>query len=1153
MRSGKLVASCMSLVALFVIALALLVPVATAQETTASMQGYVKDPSGAAIPGATVEITSTALEGSKKLQTDSSGYYHFYYLPPGEYTLTVSATNFRTYKQTGIKLEVGRLPTIDVQLEIGAVTQLVEVSGKSPIVDVTTSKAAVTVSQEIINMVPKGRSFQSLIPFAPGARYEPLMSTVGGRAGGYAGYQIDGASNSENSFLIDGQETSDVRSGQSKTNAPFEFVQQVQVKSSGFEAEYGGALGGVVNVVQKRGGNAWHGSVITYYQGDPFNANPSVGSDLLLSNLRKNPNIPANTGGPRLDQPSQYYITNKDHFRVIEPGVEVGGYVMKDRIWVYGGFIPRFETRTRNVNFTSASPTPGPRNLFQNSQVYYSSGRVDVLATKKIRLFGSIQYAYERGSGANSAGSTLPNADSVSGLSNASATQNADNFRPSIGYVAPNVIYGVGGEVTLSPRLVASSRLGYFYNDLQDRGLPQGIRYQYRDSNYNYPAQPGAASTPSLCPTFSTTGGCPTLGTVAPAFVQNIAGFSNIASNFTQVFDRYRRLTFAQDVAYFGRGFFGTHNFKFGYTLNRLGNDTNQSFNTAQAYIAYGQEYFPLTANQPVCAAIRAQNITRYGDPGTLTNESCRGLWGTFNIREGNEVFGYVKSNNHGLYVQDSWTLGATGVTLNLGIRFDKEHLPSYDAAQKFPGIDFDFTQKIAPRLGAAWDVMRNGKLKVYGSYGKFFDIMKYSLPRGSFGGDYWHDCVYTLDDPDWTKIIPLRTGPNNYFCGTSGPAFGTIPATSGRFIENQDFRQPSNDPSNFLIDPNLKPMKQHEIVLGADWAIKSNLGLEIRYSRKRLDRTIEDAGIVTPSGETFFIVNPGEGIHTQPIPATDCVPGKCPGQPNANRRYDGLEFRLTKRASSRWYASVSYTYSRLYGNYSGLTSTDVSDGQGRSDPNNNRAFDEPFMQYDSHGKLIDGPLATDRPHAFKGFVWYRLKWWGMETSFGATQQWFSGTPLSSYVAGGSGAGPVFVEGRGNFAVVTRDPATGNWVLGGVQQGRRTPMFSQSDFNFLHEFKVSKTNEALRVGVEANIFNLFNQKAAIGFNQKLIRTGKLTPNVPGNVPLTSVSGDDFISLLTGWNYITQANSQRVTLNSLYGLPNLFQASRSMRFKFKFTF
>ena len=169
-----------------------------AQETTAGLQGVVKDPSGGTVANATVEITGTALLGSRKAQTDVSGAYRITALPSGEYSMTVTASGFRTYKQSGIELSVGRLPSIDVVLQVGSVTEILEISGAAPLVDVTQSKVAVEVPKEVINDLPKGRSFQSLITLAPGARMEPLQ---GGRNNRSDSFQVDGASDAENVYL----------------------------------------------------------------------------------------------------------------------------------------------------------------------------------------------------------------------------------------------------------------------------------------------------------------------------------------------------------------------------------------------------------------------------------------------------------------------------------------------------------------------------------------------------------------------------------------------------------------------------------------------------------------------------------------------------------------------------------------------------------------------------------------------------------------------------------------------------------------------------------------------------------------------------------------------------------------------------------------
>src|SRR5579871_539754 len=108
---------------------------AIAQETTAAMQGTVRDASGGSIVKATVEVTSPALIGLKKAETDQVGYYRFANLPPGVYTLSVKATGFRAYKLENIDLQVGHLPTIDVSMEVGATTETVEVSAEAAAID----------------------------------------------------------------------------------------------------------------------------------------------------------------------------------------------------------------------------------------------------------------------------------------------------------------------------------------------------------------------------------------------------------------------------------------------------------------------------------------------------------------------------------------------------------------------------------------------------------------------------------------------------------------------------------------------------------------------------------------------------------------------------------------------------------------------------------------------------------------------------------------------------------------------------------------------------------------------------------------------------------------------------------------------------------
>ena len=296
-----------------------------AQETTGGLTGTIKDATGALVSGAHVVVTGSSLAGTKEQDTDSGGYYRFSNLPPGTYAISVSAKGFKTTKREGLALEVGHLPSVDIVLEVGAAAEVVEVTGAAPVIDVTTNHTMTNITEDVINEVPHGRSFQSVIQFAPAASNEPLGGSIGtsmgsgtgGQSPGSSGngqsfgYSVAGGSDSENRYLVEGQETADIIGGFSHTQVPFDFIQEVQVKSSGVEAEYGGALGGVVNVVMKKGSNAIHGSVFTQFENQGLDGSPNAQTrynplDLGTQNL--------------LDPSAQLYQPKKDKTSDVFPG-----------------------------------------------------------------------------------------------------------------------------------------------------------------------------------------------------------------------------------------------------------------------------------------------------------------------------------------------------------------------------------------------------------------------------------------------------------------------------------------------------------------------------------------------------------------------------------------------------------------------------------------------------------------------------------------------------------------------------------------------------------------------------------------------------------------------------------------------------------------
>lgn len=193
-------------------AVAFAVP-AFSQETTGAVEGVVKDATGAVIAKASVVLTGEKLIGSKVILTDNSGYYRFINIDPGTYTLTVTAPGFSVLKRENLIIEVGRTPSMNLSLAVGAESTVVDVTTETPQIDVTQSRTQTNISSEEIQYAPHGLSFESVIGFAPGARNEPLQG----------GFQVDGAATAENSYLIEGQETGSLVTGKQTTKAPFEF------------------------------------------------------------------------------------------------------------------------------------------------------------------------------------------------------------------------------------------------------------------------------------------------------------------------------------------------------------------------------------------------------------------------------------------------------------------------------------------------------------------------------------------------------------------------------------------------------------------------------------------------------------------------------------------------------------------------------------------------------------------------------------------------------------------------------------------------------------------------------------------------------------------------------------------------------------------
>jgi hypothetical protein len=210
------------------------------------------------VPQVGVTITNLRTNRAYTTRTGGDGTYRAPDLPPGRYSVVFEKTGFARYDVTDSIVLVGKTLRVDGSMELGSTTQTITVTEAPPVIDTSSTMIAHNVTAEEWAHLPKPRGFQGLAIFS--------TSVNTGYVDG--GFQINGASGAENNYYIDGVSTTSLLDGRARQTATFEHLAEVQVKTAGLSAEYGGALGGVVSAITKSGGNQFHGSAHYYYYGN---------------------------------------------------------------------------------------------------------------------------------------------------------------------------------------------------------------------------------------------------------------------------------------------------------------------------------------------------------------------------------------------------------------------------------------------------------------------------------------------------------------------------------------------------------------------------------------------------------------------------------------------------------------------------------------------------------------------------------------------------------------------------------------------------------------------------------------------------------------------------------------------------------------------
>ncbi len=284
----------------------LLATAAAIGQTTGSIEGVVRDGGGGALAGVDVLVSSPSLQGARTSRTSSEGRFWLPALPPGVYSVTVALAGFRPQARFVVVSLSGKA-TLLFSLE-PAVEEAVVVSGTAPPIDITSTTGGTNYTSSVISRLPVGRDYADIVQSNPGVGRDQ-----GDSQGRSLSLTIYGATSAENQWIIDGVNTTNVFKGVQGKAINNEFVQEVEVKTDGYQAEYGGALGGVVNVITKSGGNTFHGDGFLYYDSSGTWAGQAV-TDAASTTMR---------------------LAN---YSRVDYGLDLGGFLVKDRLWFFAAY-----------------------------------------------------------------------------------------------------------------------------------------------------------------------------------------------------------------------------------------------------------------------------------------------------------------------------------------------------------------------------------------------------------------------------------------------------------------------------------------------------------------------------------------------------------------------------------------------------------------------------------------------------------------------------------------------------------------------------------------------------------------------------------------------------------------------------------------------
>jgi hypothetical protein len=902
-----------------------------AQVAGATLTGTVKDSSGAVIPNAQVVITDVATGVTRTVSPGSAGLYTAPNLLPGTYEVRVTATGFSTRLQKGVTLTVGAQQVLDFTMQVGQITQTVEVTTEAPTVELTSSELGATVNSATVRELPlNGRSWTDLAALQPGVVGATSHPKNDVNRGYGSQLSISGARPQQNNYRLDGISINDYSNGGPGSvlgqNLGVEAIQEFSVLTSNYSAEYGKTSGGVVNAISRSGTNQFHGSVYEFLR------NSALDADNFFDN---------SNGVP------------KPAFKRNQFGVSGGGPIRKDHTFIFGDYegirlsegttvssgVPSANARLGILVDSNGNPTCGPgsgppvvacqsgtcpENLNANAlpgahATNLAPGQASVCVDDKVATYMPFFNLPSSPTSKNVGQYVFPSRQVVSenyyttrvdekisekdSVFGTYAYDNATSTQPDIlndilqEAITKRQIAAIEENHTFSPTLLNSFRVGYNRDHANAAAPVKAINPAAAISTGQW--------APGYAPPRVISSGLNTVPGLAPP-------------TFAYVWDAYQ----IYDDAFLTKGL---HSIKFGVGVER--DHLNET-----------------TATADYLGTFRFGAITNFlqSKPGSVVGS----IPGLVTPR-------YMRLTIVGAYIQDDWRF-RPNLTLNLGLRYEMAtviaekygkltNLPTLDAKNPTCGILFGDCGSIGPyysnptlrnfepRVGFAWDPFRNGKTAVRGGFG-MFDVLPMLYTTVTMNGR--GAPFFQLASPLPSAPLPQGSFPDGAlpFILQSG-----LPPLERGFVEHSPKR-------NYVMQWNLNVQHQITPSLTAMVGYVGSHGVHQAFraddANMVLPTLLPSVGYLWPHLDAFGNVFTPQCNATDPMGMPDpnapvCAPPKLVNT-NSNvggirylswpgsSSYNALQIGVKKQMSHGLQIQGSYTWGKSTDNNSGVVAGDT-------------------------------------------------------------------------------------------------------------------------------------------------------------------------------------------------------------------------------------